>query len=400
MAGGSLAYADTRVIPSVMVSERYDTNVFNAASRLIPPGRKKWDVVTSIWPEVRLISSEEGVKTDLQVGVNGNTFVNNPELSFISTNAALTSNLDKFVGKWISGAKLQVSDYFRYTPQPPAFLTGVQTSQGVPDIYARGLQVARANSTSNTATATGTYELSPTVDLLGKYSHSFFSIGRVFVSQGTGGVTPTSGLKTETHAWAVGPSLRLSRGDTVSLQYHNAQTSFSRSGIPDQGFTTRGVEAEYSGTIEGWKVVLAGGGTFVEPGNRTYPTGRLILTTRYDPSTTAIITLSRTISPTLFGTTGALISNSAGVSLEHSLERGVRLTGTINYATNESTPVKSTKFETIAGHLMLTYPLSRTIATTINYDYNHFTSSTSVGGITNDFLVGKSAITLSVIFTW
>lgn len=400
LAGGSLAYADTRVIPSVTLSERYDTNVFNAASRFIPPGRKKWDFVTSIWPQVRLISNEEGVKTDLIVGASGNTFVNNPELSFISTNGALTSNLDKFIGQWIPGAKLEVSDYFRYTPQPPAFLTGVQTSEGVPDIYARGLQVARANSISNTARATGTYALSPTVSVLGKYSHSLFSIGRVFVSQGTAGATPTSGLETETHAWAVGPSFRLSRGDTVSLQYQNAQTSFSGRGAPGQGFTTRGVEGEYSGTTDNWTVLLAGGGTFVEPGDRTYPTGRLILTTRYDPSTTAIITLSRTISPTLFGTIGALVSNSAGVSLEHSLERGVRLTGTVNYATNESTPVKSTKFETIAGQLMLTYPLSRTVATTIKYDHTRFTFNSSVGGITNDFLVGKSALTLSVVFVW
>lgn len=400
LAAGSVAYADTRVIPSVTVSERYDTNVFNTASKFIPPDRKKWDFVTSIWPQVRLISSEEGVKTDLLVGANGNTFVNNPELSFISTNGALTSNLDKFVGRWIPGAKLEVSDYFRYTPQPPAFLTGVQTSEGVPDIYARGLIVARANSTSNTATATGAYALSPTVNLLGKYSHSFFSIGRVFVSQGTGGATPTSGLTTETHAWAVGPSLRLSRGDTVSLQYKNAETSFSGTRAPNQGFTARGVEAEYSGTIEAWTVVFAGGGTLVEPGYRTYPTGRIVLSTKFDPATTAMITLSRTVSPTLFGTIGALVSNTAGVSVEHSLERGVRLTGSVNYATNESTPVKNTKFETIAGQLMLTYPLSRTIATTMKYDYTHFTFDSTVGGVTNDFLFGKSALTLSVVFTW
>jgi hypothetical protein len=400
LAGGSLAYADTRIIPSVTVSERYDTNVFNTATQFIPPDRKKWDFVTTAAPQVRFISSEEGIKTDLLVGASGNTFVNNPELSFISTNAALTSNLDKFIGTWIPGAKLEVSDYFRYTPQPPAFLTGVQTSEGVPDIYSRGLQVARANATSNTARVTGTYALSPTVDLLGTYSHSFFSIGRVFVSQGTGGATPTSGLTTETHAWAVGPSLQLSRGDTVSLQYKNAETRFSGRGTSGQSFTARGVEAEYSGTIEDWTVKFAGGGALVEPGNRTYPTGRIVLTTRLDPATTAMITLSRTIAPTLFGTIGALVSNTAGVSLEHSLERGVLLTGAINYATNESTPVKSTKFETIAGQLMLTYPLSRTIATTMRYDYSHFTFNSSVGGITRDFLVDKSVLTLSVVFTW
>jgi hypothetical protein len=152
--------------------------------------------------------------------------------------------------------------------------------------------------------------------------------------------------------------------------------------------------------MEGWTVVFAGGGVLVDPGDRTYPIGRIVLTTKLDPATTAAIRLSRTIAPTLFGTIGALVSDTAGVSLEHSLERGVRLTGTINYATNESAPVKNTKFESLAGQLMLTYPLSRTIATTMKYDYTHFTYNSSVGGVTTDFLFGKSALTFSVAFTW
>jgi hypothetical protein len=399
LVGGSPAYAETKVIPSVTVSERYDTNVFNAAPEFIPAGTKQWDFATSMWPQVQVISSDRGVQTDLIVGASGNTFVNNPELSFISTNANLNSNLDKLIGQLIPGAKLQVSDYFQFTPQPPAFLTGVQTSQGVPDIYARGLQVARANSTSNTATARGTYALSPTLSLLGEYSHSFFSFGQVFVTQ-EAGASPISGLTTETHAWSAGPSLRLSKGDTVSLKYQNAQTSFSGGGTPNFSFATRGVEAEYARTTGEWQGSLAGGGALVEPGNRTSLTGRLALTSKFDPATRATITLSRTISPSIFGTIGALVSNTVGVSVEHSLERGLRLTGTINYAHNQSTPVKSTTFENITSQLLLSYPLSRTISTTLAYDYNRFLFTQSDQGLTSSFLMNKSALTLSVVFTW
>ena len=391
--------ADEQIIPSITVSERYDTNVFNAAPEFIPLGTTQWDLVTTVWPQVQLLSNRQGVKTDFTAGVSGNTFVNNPELSFISTNASLYSDLDKLMSRFLRGARLTVEDYFEFTPQPPAFLTGVQVSQGVPDIFARGLQVARANSTTNTARARGAYAWSPTVGLLGEYSHSLFSIGQVFVTEGST-ASPIAGLSTTTNAWAVGPGLRLSKGQSVSLKYHSARTDFSGGGEQEQSFSTRGIEAGYEKETGSLKVSFAGGGLIIEPAKRTYLTGSLTLRGQVDPSTAATVTLSRAITPSLFGTIGALISNTVGVSVEHRLERGLRLTGAVNYAVNESTPVKDTMFETVTGQVVLAYPLSRTLTTKLAYDYSRFTFSTSTGGIAGDFLVDKSALTLSAVFAW
>ena len=400
LLGRSQVHAETRLIPSLTVSERYDTNIFNAAPQFIPPGTKKWDFATTASPQVRLISREREVQSDLTAGVSGNSFVNNPELSYVTTNASLRSNLDKLVSQLIPGAKLEISDYFLYTPQPPAFLTGVQTSQGVPDIYSRGLQVARANSTSNTAKAAGTYALTPAVSLGGEYLYSFYSIGTVFVSQGTGGATPSSGLSTKTQAWSVGPSLRLSKGDTLSFKYNNAQTSFSGGGVPDSSFTAHGIEAGYTGVIGDWSVTLGGGGTLIEPGSLIYPTGKLALTAKLDPATTATVGFSRTIAPSLLGTLGALISNTTSVSVQHSLEKGLRMTGTVNYAFNESAPAKDVTYKTLVSQLQLSYPLSRIVTTSLTYDYSHFTFDSTTPGAATSFLVGKSAVTLAFGFTW
>lgn len=397
--GGPPAHAETKVIPSVTVSERYDTNVFNAAPEFIPTGRKEWDLVTTAAPSLRLIVPDRDIKTDLTVGATANTFVNNPELSYVSTNAALTSNLDSLVRQLIPGAKLNVSDYFQFTPQPPAFLTGVQASQGVPDIYSRGLLIARANSVSNTATATGEYALSSTVSLQGEYSHAYFSLGTVFVTQEVG-ATPISGLTTNTNAWSVGPKLRLSHGDTLSLKYQTAKTDFSGGGVPDLNFTTHVVRAEYLRATPDWTASVNVGPGVIEPGGVFFYSGKLALSGKYDPATTATITLSRETAPSLFGTIGALISNTAGVSVQHDFERGLKLTGTVNYAINETAPAKDVKFETIAGQLVLSYPLSRIITTTLTYDYSHFKFDSSVGGVATGFLVDKSAVTLSAVFTW
>lgn len=396
---GSLAYADTRVIPSVTVSERYDTNVFNAAPQFIPPGSKEWDLVTTAAPSLHVVVPDRDVKTDLTVGATGNTFVNNPELSFISTNAALTSNLDSWIGQLISGAKLHVSDYGQYTPQPPAFLTGVQLSQGVPDIYSRGLLIARANSISNTATMTGTYAWTPTVSLLGEISHAYFSLGQVFVTQ-TAGSTPISGLTTNTLSWSAGPRLRLSRGDTMTLRYFNSETQFSGGGVLEQKFATHVVHAEYERVTPHWTAMMSVGPGVIEPGGLFFYSGKLLLSGKYDPATTTTLSFSRQTAPSLFGTLGALISNSASVSVQHSFEKGATLTGTVNYALNESAPASDVRFETIAGQLVLAYPLSRIMAASLTYDYSHFKFDSSVGGVASGFLVDKSAVTLSAVFTW
>lgn len=42
------AQADTKVIPTAVLSERYDTNVFYAPPELLPPGQRRSDFVSNL----------------------------------------------------------------------------------------------------------------------------------------------------------------------------------------------------------------------------------------------------------------------------------------------------------------------------------------------------------------
>jgi hypothetical protein len=397
-----------RIIPSVSVSERYDSNVFNAASQFVPPGKKQWDFVTSVTPSLRVTIPERQVKSEVNASVSGNTLVNNPELGFLTTDLSLASNLNGLVGEFIPGAKLQVSDFFQFTPEPPGFLTGVKAGT-VPDLYARGLVIARANTLTNSARATGQVPLSRTVSLSGGYTYSFFKIGTILISQDPG--APVASLTTVTRDATGGLNLQVSRSDFVSLTYRNTQTSFSGVGAGETGstvgatsqdvsFGTHSIQAGYTKKTPDWTVIVSVGSTLIEPGFRSYLAGSVQLQTRYSPSTSVAVSLSRDTAPALFGDVGALISTTVALVVQHKFERGVNLNATVNYAYNETAPVAISTFESIAGQLSLAYPLTRTLTSSVQYNYSRFVLGSVGGGPSGNYQVNRNALMFSLSYAF
>src|SRR6059036_3573395 len=111
---------------------------------------------------------------------------------------------------WTPRASLTVTDFFTYTPQPPAFLSPQAQAGGQSDIFARGIQPVRANSYRNTGTVAGSYVLSPRVSLRASYAYSFNRFGKSFA-------TPTSGALFDTTNQTVnlGTQAQLTRLDSV-----------------------------------------------------------------------------------------------------------------------------------------------------------------------------------------
>ncbi|MBK8274392.1 MAG: hypothetical protein IPK92_00780 [Nitrospira sp.] len=224
-----------RLIPSIQVSERYDSNVFFAPKNQLR-GLTPEDFVTTIVPQVRALyaTQEKLVKVNAVVGAVGGYYATNTGLSFVGANAGATLDLSDLVSRWRPGTRLAVSDTYFYSPQPPAFLLGDQSGIQV-NPFITGFQATRANTSSNSVNTIVELPLSGKVKLTGNYTNSFIHYGASQVQQATSLIsqsvyTYTAGLLTQ-----------------VSL-YDSLRVDFTASEF-DQGqlgsFTTRG------GTV-GW----------------------------------------------------------------------------------------------------------------------------------------------------
>src|SRR5438445_5518722 len=149
------AHGETKLVPSLAVSERYDSNVFFIS------GRNLEDYVTNISTQVTVDHKGRLIDGAVRGGATGEVYVKNPRLNYIALNGGVTLNLDNAVAQLVRGAGLKVSDTFYFTPQAPAFVAPGSGSQ-VSEAFVRGIQAGRANSLTNAGAAIGSYSGAPT----------------------------------------------------------------------------------------------------------------------------------------------------------------------------------------------------------------------------------------------
>ena len=161
--------AQTTVIPSVRLSERYDSNVYRTTASAIPPGKQRWDFVSTAEAMVDVVNKSRFADSLLRTGVNANAFVYNSDLAFFSTNTFASSDLTRGVSELVRGLRLRITDSFRYTPEVPAFLYGGHPAD-TGSIYSGGSQGSRANTYRNILWAYSDYSLSRSFSLTTNYS--------------------------------------------------------------------------------------------------------------------------------------------------------------------------------------------------------------------------------------
>lgn len=219
-----------RIIPSLQVSERYDSNVFflprSQLQRLNPE-----DVVTTVVPQLRGLYTdhENRVKLNVIAGAVGSYYTNNTGLSYVGANAGMVLDMSGLLSQWRPGTRWTVSDTYFKTPQPPAFLVGDQSGAQANPLIA-GYQTTRANTSSNSVNTLFELPLSMTVKLSGSYTHSFIDYGASQAPQ----ASPL--ISQEAHAYTAGLIAQVSLKDTIRVDFTGSQ--FDQGG---QGaFTTRG----------------------------------------------------------------------------------------------------------------------------------------------------------------
>ncbi len=224
-----------RLIPSIQVAERYDSNVLFA-----PNGSrgKLDDYVTTATPQLRGLYVGSLVSVNVMGRAVGEYYAKNTGLNYVGTNVGGIVDLSKLASRLWSGTQVTLSDTYSYTPQPPAFLAGDLTGQGA-NPFVSGYQVSRVNTQNNTFNATLVAPLTQVLSVRGSYTNGFMRFG-ASPAQQAGQL-----LNNTYQTYTTGLALDLSAQETVSLTFVGADYDYYERGT----FTTRG------GTV-GWTRLL------------------------------------------------------------------------------------------------------------------------------------------------
>jgi opacity protein-like surface antigen len=385
----------TSIIPSVSVSERYDSNIWFAPASLLPPGTQLWDFATTLQGSLKALHKDKNVDVSLTGGVDANAYVYNTALSYYSTRVDLYSNLNGWAEQFVKGARLRVYDYFRYTPTSPGFLTGGKA--GTEDPFLRGIQSFRANTFTNTFATDGVLPLYKGLGVQGKYNFALYRVGSPIQTTASGAV---NFFDTTVHTWSVGPRLEVSRLDGLAFLYQQSlisQTLSAESGGPPLDTKTQSVTANWYRTTPNWSFTVAGGVALVDPAGKSFPTATITISNSPERSTTVQLYLSRTASPSFYLQAGATISNVAQLQVTKRLTKELTVRGSANYGYNESVPAEANvKFSSFMLSAGLNYRLTKYMFVDLYYDHNDF--NTQSPGLS--YVVLRDVVGLSLTAEW
>jgi hypothetical protein len=355
----SSVHGETKLVPMLSVSERYDSNVF------FVPGRNLEDYVTNISPQVKVDHKGRLIDGTVQGGATAEVYVKNPGLNYVATNGGVNLNLDNAVAQLVRGAGLKLSDTFYFTPQSPAFVAPATGSQ-VSEAFVRGIQAARANSFTNVGSVIGFYTLSPRVDLQAAYMHQKIHFGTALVSQTTGRF-----FNTTFQTVNAGPQLKISPLDALTLTYQYQQAEFSQGGSGG-GFHTQGGligwTRAFTPTLKG---NVGAGMTVVEPSNRVQYLASASVEGKFQ-NTDASLSYSRGVYPSFFISGLPLLSQVVTATVSHRVTALLTVAAHGSYAKNESVPTPLLAFESYEVTVGLSYKVSRIVNTALSYTNSEY----------------------------
>lgn len=316
-----------RVIPSIGVRERYDSNVFFQAKT---PGQDRSDYVTTVVPQIRGLYGGNAMTVNATVGANAEYYVKNTNFNYIGANAGLFLDLTPMLDRLWRGMTFTVADRFIYTPQPPSFLVG-NFEGDTSDPLTRGQQVGRVSVTNNVLTTTVSAPLTQTLSLTGGYQNGFMKFGTSDVQQ-VGAV-----LNTNYQTFNAGMSMNLSPQDSVILSYFGSQYRYDQAGSFSSNGGRIGWTHRFSPNVT---LVSAAGATVIQrqssgsgaQATQGQPTGLSNVSTTVAPQGTMALTWRD-------GTTSLSLAYGLGISASYQFQAQPLLTNIVSFSLTQVTPI-------------------------------------------------------------
>lgn len=358
VARGSSGGSSIRVVPTMTVSERYDSNV-----RLTTPAVS--DYVTAIQPGARVEYRDDLVQGTLTGGFRSEVYARNPELNYVGANGSMVANLDNAVGRMVRGLGLRVTDSMMYTPQPLAFVTPEAPESSL----FHGIQVGRNNTLTNAAIFQGSYAITPSAQLNASYSHSM----RKFLDQ------PGSGnngalFNTIIQTFSTGPQYQITPTQLIgaSYQYQHFSSEPNTGGI--------GAVTVVHGGMVTWKSSLTRELTLsISPGvslltsNPDKPRYTMLGSLQWsDGRTTAGLFYVRSVRPGMYINSSNVLSDVVTASLSQNLTSEWSVSAQSSYAANTSIGQTPLRFESFSETGSLNYAFYPGMVATASITYLHF----------------------------
>jgi hypothetical protein len=211
----ALASAQTTIIPSLTVSERYDSNIYYAPKSTLSPGSKPEDFITMVVPQVNIAHEGSLIRGNIFGAGLINRYINNPNRDFTGWNSGgqlVLTDAAQQISQRITS--LSVRGTYRSTPASTGFGAaggGLNTGFGSTAMGAlnSGIVTNRASRQIYTLGLTGGYQLTGLTSLIAGYTYTRISFGHQ-----QGGVTNPL-FDTTGHMGMTGISTRISPRDTV-----------------------------------------------------------------------------------------------------------------------------------------------------------------------------------------
>lgn len=386
-----------RVIPTLVVSERYDSNIF--AFRGVGGGQRS-DFVTDVFPGARVTHSNDYLDGTLTGQAIASFYVNNPGLNYVGTQGSFTTILDKMSQRVVRGLGLRISGTVLYYPEQPSFVA----AQSLQSDFIRGIQARRNNAISNTTTVQSSYTVSPSMQLNGSYS---FQTMRFLGHTNLGDGRPTLPLfNMTTHGATGGVGYLVVPGHTVGISYAFRQMMFGAGTdggliggrVAGRSFSVHGFTANWSGEYgREWRAQISPGLSFAsQVPDRVLWTINASLTWM-GQGKSASVSFSRGLYPSFFGETGLLASNVASGSVSYRLSQKWEVSLGANYAVNTrgGTGIGTgrLRFESINVNGTVRYVLYRGISAALTGSHGDFTIEQGATTFKYDRQVGVLTLT-------
>jgi len=375
------AWADLKFTPSLTVSERYDSNI------TFTSGGTNHDFITSVSPGLSANYRGRPLEASLAGSLSLASYAEHSEFNYAAASGTLSVDLNQLVGRLDKRARLQVAGSVSYTPELPAFVSAVAGFNP----FATGIQPQRVRTFSYTLLATGGYSLTSRVGLTGTYSYAFLNFGGT-----VGAPAETALLRTTSQAVGVGPEVKLTPVDTLSLQFLYQKADYGSGVAP--GYHTEGVTVGYTHIFSPQLTgSVSAGAVKITPSDRVVPAATVTVSWN-EKNTTTSLSYTRSVTPSFVIAAGPLESNLVSLSVGHRLTELLTASASVSYA-RSSSPSATTgnlSFDSYSTEFGLSHPITRWISASFSYSHSHF----SQGFTTATSSFDRDAVVFSLTASW